>query len=132
MFLQTKLQERHWKEGNAMMEHTNPTHRIRIIYDPDLEYESHKHVVRPGHQYVSAGDKVIFKTMRTAARIFFPKAAELFVELKDNWITVEENDQSDPLTIKDGSSGKYAYVAYCNNGEDFAEGGSTPRIIVEG
>jgi len=115
-----------------MTEQPNPLHRIRIIHDPDLQYEKHRHAVQPGHQYLKAGDKVIFKTMRTAARIFFPKAEELFVEQKGHWISVDENGQSDPLTIKECPHGKYAYVAYCSNGEDFAEGGTSPRIIVEG
>ena len=103
---------------------------IQIIHDPKHVYERYTHVVQPGHQYLRVGDKVIFTTHRTAARIHIPNIEALF-GIDDKWIMVEKNGQSDEFTVQECPRGKYPFVVYCPDGNDFAEGCTSPRMIIE-
>lgn len=130
---QEELFEPLFKEEKIMEgQKHNPSklHWIKIIHDPNLDYEKHKHVVQPGHQYVSRGDEIRFRTKNTTATVFIPKAMELF-NLKTQWINVDQNGHTETLIVQNCNLGKYAYAAYCDIGEDFAEGGTSPAVIVE-
>ena len=103
---------------------------VRIIHDPELRYEKFKHVVQPGHQYLRVGDTVIFTTHRTAVRIHIPRVQALF-GIENEWIIVGKNGRSDEFTVQECPRGKYPFVVYCADGNDFAEGGTSPAMIVE-
>ncbi len=103
---------------------------IRIIHDPELQYEKFRHVIQPGHQYLRVGDTVIFETRGTAARIYIPRVKALF-GIDDEWITVGQKGHSDEFTVQECPHEKYPYVVYCKDGNDFAEGGTSPAMIIE-
>ncbi len=116
------------------------THTIKIIYEPkgNLLFEKHPHKVRPGHLYVSLDDKVTFSSKKTKITIFLPEPTRQLLGTLDNLITLEATQSSDTFIIQkignkeEGSEGRrFPYAVYCEAGNDFAEGGSAPQMIVE-
>jgi len=112
--------------------HVPKTCCINIIYDPFLRYEKHKHVIQPGHLYLKRGDKVVFMTRGTAAKIFIPRADILFGIPKNSIIDVSGSGHSVAFNVqRNAPTGWYPYSSYCKNGNDFAEGGTSPGMIVD-
>jgi len=82
--------------------------------------------VVPGLLQVQPGDDVTFKALNGDVKIWFP-VKDLFgvdsLELKKK--------VPQPLTVQQVNSDEYPYSAYCVTTGTFAEGGSSPIIIIE-
>lgn len=115
------------------------THTIKIIHDGKLLFEKHPNQVRPGNAYVSPGDKVIFSTRNTNIEIFLPPQTQYLLNASNNVIPITAPGKSQTFIIQNiGSDEKigspkrrFPYAVYCEAGNDFAEGGSAPQMIVE-
>jgi hypothetical protein len=105
------------------------THNIKIIYGG--KFEKHHHQVRPGYSYVSDGDKVIFSTKDTDIELFFPTQTKDLLDAPTNAIKISASGPPVTFTINKSKEGKFPYAVYCEAGNDFAEGGSAPAMIVE-
>ena len=109
------------------------THTIQIIYTPkkELGLEKHSHKVRPGHLYVSNGDEVIFLSNKTDMQIFLPPLTKTLLQTDNNVITIHKGKTRE-FTIMDPKTedSRFPYAVYCLEGNDFAEGGSVPQMIV--
>ena len=87
-----------------------------------------KSYVIPGHKEVSRGKSITWITNDSDATFFFPKP-EIFHEKinKENFV---KKGGTLTLTIsKNADRGRYSYAVYTDN-DDFAEGGSFPKIII--
>ena len=106
---------------------------ILISYDTDLKYHKTNNRILPGLVYVRNGDKVNFCTRSTSAKIYFPEFEILFNEpLTNQIIGLGENDCTQLFTVDNKSDNRvFSYAVYNETDRDFAEGDSTPKIIVE-
>jgi len=107
---------------------------IQYIHDPQSHLEKFPHSAQPGHQYVRAGDTIQFAPRNTDVIIIVPNADQLFQGQKNNYLVLPlaENQLSQPFTIKAAENQNvFPYAVYCRSGNGFAEGGSSPEIIVE-
>ena len=103
-------------------------------------------IVRPARVYVAPGDDVIFATEGTAVTICIPKA-ELF-EIPEAGATLGKmltfeigRGAHGSIKIKNGKVAaelkretkriKCPYAVYCRDGDDFAEGASSPVMIID-
>ena len=107
------------------------THNIQIIYEGMLLFEKHHQRVRPGQLYVRDGDEVFFSTRKTDIEIFFPQQTKELLKAPSNVIKMKSIDPPVAFTIHKSEEGKFPYAVYCKEGNDFAEGGSAPAMIVE-
>lgn len=88
-----------------------------------------KSYVIPGHKKVKHGESITWITNDSDATFFFPKP-EIFHEKikKENFV---KKGGTLTLTIsKNAVRGRYSYAVYTDN-DDFAEGGSFPRVIIK-
>jgi hypothetical protein len=108
------------------------TYHIRIIYDDQKRHEKYKAVVVPGHCYVEPGDEIIFSTKETNAEITFPEIDKIFTG-KNSPIEIEMNSESGVFLVSDAvkSHDEYPFAVYCKDRKVFAEGCTTPRIIID-
>ncbi len=109
---------------------------IRIISDPGGKYRSHQNLVLPPIQVLNYDDQVVFQAVETDIVIIIPNAQELFGQSNagNNLILeIPAGNASDEWTIdKDATLNKvYPYAVYCAEGNDFAVGYSSPKIIIE-
>ncbi len=117
----------------VIMENNNGSqnHIIQLIYNPK---EEDKHVAKPGHQEVNIDDTIQFETRNTRVLIYFPNSSDLFVNFVNDCpvLEVPANQLSDKFKIQDpeSSQSEFPYAVYCENGNDFAVGGTTPLIII--
>lgn len=86
-----------------------------------------KSYVVPGHIKVDKEDEITWEARDSDATFFFPKP-EIFGKT-DKEHEVEKGDTLNFTISRDAKSGKYPYAVYTDN-DDFAEGGSFPRIII--
>lgn len=84
-----------------------------------------KSFVFPGHQDARVGDKVIWKMRNTGATFYFPDK-KLFGEKE---YKVKRGDELS-LDVQKVEEGEYPYAILTDN-NDFAEGGSFPRMIIK-
>jgi hypothetical protein len=109
---------------------------IRIISDPGKKYRSHQNLILPPIQILNYDDQVVFKAVETDVVIIIPNARELFGQSNmGNNLIIEilTGDSSDEWTINKGATLNkiYPYAVYCAEGNDFAVGYSSPKIIIE-
>jgi len=106
---------------------------ILISYDTDLKYHRTENRIFPGLVYVRNGNKVYFCTRNSAAKIYFPEFNILFKEtLTSPIIELGENDCSQGFIVENKSDNRvFSYAVYNQADREFAEGDSTPKIIVE-
>lgn len=106
---------------------TETTHKVRIICNPS------KNVVVPGYLIVNRTDSVEFKTVNNKdATIFIPTKKQLFEENKRVLDLDEAHKYTATLTVQQNApAGVYTYAVYCKESDDFAEGNSPPRMIIE-
>ena len=96
-----------------------------------------KNVCRPGKLYVKPGQEVFFTYVNTDARIFIPEANKLFENHPANLLFELEKDNKHPsLVVKEQIDSQikrkpYEYAVFCEQGNSFAVGNSTPKIIIE-
>lgn len=95
-------------------------------------------IVSPGCLLLKKGDKVIFRSLRTASSIFIPRldfyyeddAKQEPVRLVD----VPKNGTSESLVLKKDTKFKggaeYPYAVYCHKYNTFAEVNSPPLMII--
>lgn len=108
---------------------------IQFIFDEKIQYEKFPQVTQPGHQYVHGEDTIQFAPRNTDTIIFIPNAKDLFVDIDDDYIVIPlaVNDPPQTFTIKHAENKRiFPYAVYCKRGNGFAEGGTSPAIIVEG
>ncbi len=104
--------------------------------------EKSKGIVHPSPLFVTCEDSIEFKAINTAVTIFFPKE-ELFVE-ENPYIKLDPQQEKyrrvGKVTLKNKKAlesldfeipGAYTYAVYCENMNDFAEGNSSPSMIIE-
>lgn len=100
---------------------------VMIDFSTFAETGIKKSFVVPGHLEVERGDLLTWKSEDSRADFFFPRP-EVFEE-DDRSI---EKGETLKLTVrKDAPSGSFPYAVYTDN-NDFAEGGSFPRLIIKG
>jgi len=110
------------------------THWVQIIYDPDGNHETIPQVVRPGHLYVSSGDKVIFTSDQVDSLFFIPNASELFGVKEEYFVlSILAGGAPQAFTVQRGlpCGQEFPYAVYCRDCNNFAEGGSPPRMIIK-
>lgn len=110
------------------MENQNKVRELNVVLI-DFEIKESgggpkKSFVFPGHQNASVGDKVIWKMRNTGATFYFP-SNKLFGEKE---YKVERGDELS-LEVQEVDDGEYPYAILTDN-NDFAEGGSFPRMII--
>ncbi|MBD3383406.1 hypothetical protein GF407_00645 [candidate division KSB1 bacterium] len=116
---------------------SGPVQRIiRIVNDHSQKFQSHRNLVLPPIQILNYDDQVIFEAVDTDVTVIIPNANELFGQSspeKNLIIEIPAGDLSDEWTIdKDAALNKvYPYAVYCSEGNDFAVGYSSPKIIIE-
>lgn len=86
-----------------------------------------KSYIVPGHTKVKNEDDITWEARDSNATFFFPKP-EIF-GITDKEHEVAKGDSLTFTISSDAKSGKYPYAVYTEN-DDFAEGGSFPRIII--
>lgn len=113
-------------------------HEIKkeIVMSPENTYQTievkmenrggnKKSFVVPGHQRVRKNDVITWKMKNSSAVFFFPKT-ELFGESE---YRVSEGETLS-LTVSDNvENGQYPYAVFTDNNE-FAKGGSYPKLII--
>lgn len=83
-----------------------------------------KSFVVPGHQKARKGEVITWELKDTGAVFYFPDQKLFGVKERE-----VEKGKSLTLTVKDVKPGSYPYAVFTDN-EDFAEGGSFPRMII--
>ena len=110
-------------------------HEILINVDKERKFSSKKHLALPGVLFVKKDDTVQFYAKNSIIHIFFPKANELFGLNKEEYVKkIDRGGKTEILTVKIKPLNNvlvYPYAVYCEDGGDFAEGNSSPKIIVE-
>lgn len=115
-----------------------------------------RNVVWPPCVVLKPGEEVVFKSVNTAATVFLPRP-ELFavasgatataaaasaapgitLSLSGNAGGARIKIKGQPYAVGGGSApgnpapGVYPYAVYCKNANDFAEGNSSPVMIIE-
>lgn len=91
-------------------------------------------VAAPGAEHVGKSDEIMFVTRGTHATIFIPNA-DKFLDGEGSTVVIEAAPGHQTRTFQIAAaapSGKeFPYAVYCEDDNDFAEGGSTPRFIIE-
>ena len=87
-----------------------------------------KSYVVPGHIKVDKEDEITWEARDSDATFFFPKP-EIFNEKKMVHIVGKGSTLTLPIS-KNADRGRYSYAVYTDN-DDFAEGGSFPKIIIK-
>ena len=97
-----------------------------------------KNVVWPPYVVVTPKEEVVFKVVNTAATVFFPNRRIFEKHEKagaaDGGMVIRLTLEDPPITlkVKDGARlGAYPFSVYCESGQDFAEGNSSPVMILE-
>jgi len=91
-----------------------------------------KNVVWPPYVVVTPGDEIVFKAVNTTAMVFFPNGGIFEAHRSGEAITLPVGGEQPKLKVRDGASpGLYPFSVYCENGPDFAEGNSSPVMIIE-
>lgn len=96
------------------------THTLRIV----AKKRSFK--VVPGRRHVRWGDTVVWRTKATAVRLMFPNMG-LFGRGR---LDIRRRGSA-RLKVRRIDSGVYPYAAWCRTNNDFAAGGSAPKMIVD-
>ena len=107
--------------------------RVQIIFDSRSVRKPRFAFTNPGHLGVESGEEVIFEAKNTNTTIWIPNAEELFGREEHLVFDIESGGKSETFTVKQGlPKGKeYPYAVYCENSNDFAEGNTSPRMIIE-
>lgn len=92
-----------------------------------LDVNAKSPIVVPPYAFVRNGDEVKFLCKLSAATIWFPGEGIPF----DGNGTIDLEKGEPKTAIIDASSGKYAYSVFVKEDKEFAEGNSSPKIIVE-
>ena len=106
--------------------------RVQIIFDSRSVRKPR--FARPGRLGVKSGEEVIFEAKHTNTTIWIPNAKELFGDKREHLVfDIKSGGKSETFTVKQGlPKGKeYPYAVYCENSNDFAEGNTSPRMIIE-
>ena len=117
------------------MEQLSQSVRITIRYDEKLEQAGlWPYIVTPGTVYVEDGDKIFFRTKDVEASVWFPRSDRLFDEKHDTF-PIGENEELAPFIInhKENAGTVFTYTVKCKRemDEQFAEGASSPKMIIE-
>jgi len=106
--------------------------RVQIIFDSRSVRKPR--FANPGRLGVKIGEEVIFEAENTNTTIWIPNANELFGTKGEYLIfDIKSGGESETFTVMQGlPEGKeYPYAVYCENSNDFAEGNTSPRMIIE-
>ncbi|MBL7136264.1 MAG: hypothetical protein ISS81_06695 [Candidatus Marinimicrobia bacterium] len=105
--------------------------RVQIIFDSRSVRKPR--FARPGRLGVKSGEEVIFEAENTNTTIWIPNAEELFGRGEHLVFDIESGGKSETFTVMPRLRiGKeYPYAVYCENSNDFAEGNTSPRMIIE-
>ncbi len=96
------------------------THTLRIVS------RRRSYRVVPGRLHVIPRDTVVWRTKATAVTLLFPKLS-LFGK---RTIDIRRNS-SGRLKVRRVNVGVYPYAVWCRTNNDFAAGGSAPKMIVD-
>lgn len=88
--------------------------------------EKRKSFVVPGDLEVEKGDVITWESNDSNATFYFPKPG-LFDKAEHK---VKKGGVLKLAVKEDAPKGRYPYIVYTDN-DDFAEGGSFPRIIIK-
>jgi hypothetical protein len=104
---------------------------VQIVFDIDMKNQPKKNAALPPILYLRKGDTVRFYSKNTDSVIFVPNANVLFGDKDENLlIPVGQDRMTKPFTIN-AITGTFPYCVYCGAGNDFAEGYSAPKMIIE-
>lgn len=91
-------------------------------------------VTSPGKEHVRKSDQIVFLPQGTNAVIFIPNA-DILLDTGESTLVLAASagHQTKAFSIAETvESGKeFPYAVYCVDDNDFAEGGSTPRFIID-
>ena len=101
--------------------------RVRVIK------RQNRCTIHPANLQIQKGDKVNFRVFGSDATVFVPN--DLLLDRTGNPVQVlplSDGVKSEDYTVKQGvTDGPYPYAIYCKEVNDFAEGNSSPTMIVE-
>jgi hypothetical protein len=107
---------------------------VTIKYDPELSQpDSWPWVVRPGTLKIHNDDEITFVADNVAAEIWFPKINELNKEIESRFAIAEGATKTFTISIEKPVGTIYTYSVLCLHGgeKQFAEGSSSPKMIIE-
>lgn len=99
----------------VLCEHTVESHKLKRSF------------VVPGHITVARGEKVTWRAGKTKIVMFFPNE-RLFNTEK---IIIEAGEEKTETVNEKVEPGEYPYAVYTEGINDFAEGGSSPRMSIK-
>lgn len=112
--------------GKEKKEHIIEVVLIKVQSKYTRKNNFSKSYVVPGHQEAEVGNEIIFKMEDTSGEFYFPDKA-LFGKRKYR----VKKGGSLSLEVQEEAKGKeFPYTVLTDN-NDFAEGGSFPRIIIK-
>jgi hypothetical protein len=111
---------------------------VVITYEVD---QDDRHYFEPAEVHVREGESLVFEAHGTDAIVFFPQADTIFGDDNAQVLGVTIGTPSPTPVVQEGAARDepYEYVIFCKaagGGEDkslgqFAEGNSTPKIMIE-
>lgn len=109
-------------------------HMIQIRKRDHIQSGKPEFVASPGKMHVKKSEKIMFQAQGTNAVIFIPNANK-FLDTNESTLVIDASSgrQTHSFTLSDNpsSGAEFPYAIYCDGDNDFAEGGSTPRIIID-
>ena len=106
----------------------------KIIHEIQVMFDGRKIVACPGTVYVKKTEFIRFNFFDSAGLLFLPRE-NFFIPEETDYVRVTTVKNGDKLTfginpaVEAGEKSPYAFYDYSRN--DFAEGNSSPRIIIE-
>lgn len=83
--------------------------------------------VVPGHQHANIGDTVVWRARSTGLTLLFPNE-NLFGQ---RYLTVRKGGAGTLRVRRVKRQRVYPYAVYCRSNNDFARGGTSPRMIID-
>lgn len=113
----------------------NYQHIVQFLHNDGkkIVFEKALHTAQPGHLYARPGDTIQFVPRNTGVTIYIPNANQLFAGLSqdDLIIRLDPGQPSQPYSISYTDNRRFPYAVYCHDGNDFAEGGTSPAVIID-
>ena len=110
-------------------------HSINFYHDSSTPKPEKPNLALPGVLHVNNGDLVTFHATNSDVLIFIPNANKLIKNAGKNiQISIRAGGSSKGFRIDIGSNKTpltFPYAVFCERGNDFAEGNSSPKIIVD-
>jgi len=105
----------------------------KLKHNVEIKCQNGKSLVIPGEIHVKRGDGVRFNAVNTDISLFMPRK-DILESSESHSIRIRSIKSGHSKTLKvrlDSHPDTYTYGVYCKENNDFAEGNSSPKMIVE-